>query len=141
MKAIIAIALSLMLPLLGLNGVASAQSTVAVRGTIAAVDCQSGTVVVNTASGQQTFDASNDSYASVDATNLPFCSLEGYVGAPATVWLTASGDQLRRHGCERHRSHRRGPGRGTGRGSAPHLGYRAGNGRGHGTSLPGSLRP
>ncbi|HLN13356.1 MAG TPA: hypothetical protein VK587_09200 [bacterium] len=94
MKAIIAIALSLMLPLLGLNGVASAQSTVAVRGTIATVDCQSGTVVVNTASGQQRFDASNDSYASVDATNLPFCSLEGYVGAPATVWLTASGDQL-----------------------------------------------
>lgn len=85
MKAIIAIALSIMLPFLGTSGVASAQSAVAVHGTIEAVDCQSGAVVMNTANGQQTFAASDNAYMNVDATNLPFCSLEGYVGAPATV--------------------------------------------------------
>jgi len=94
MKAIIAIALSIMLPFLGMSGVASAQSAVAVHGTIDAVDCQSQTVVLNTANGQQTIAASDNAYADVDATNLPFCSLEGYVGAPATVWVAASGNQL-----------------------------------------------
>ncbi len=94
MKAIIAIALSIMLPLLGLNGVASAQSAVAVYGTIDAVDCQSDTVVVTTATGQQTFYASDNAYATVDATDLPLCSLDGYVGAPATVWVTPSGNQF-----------------------------------------------
>jgi len=90
-QAIIAIGVSATLPFLGLSGVASAQSAVNVQGTIAAVDCQRQTMSVETANGRQTFAASGNAFTNVDATNLPFCSLEGYVGAPATVWL-ALGD-------------------------------------------------
>ena len=55
-QAVIAIVLSLALPLLGMGGVASAQSSaVNVQGTIDSVDCQAQTMVVDTPNGQQTF--------------------------------------------------------------------------------------
>ena len=94
MKTLVAIALSLALPFAGLTGTASAQSAVEIHGGIAAVDCQTQTVVVNTVDGQQMYAAAGDAYAEVDSTDLPLCGLEGYVGAPATVWLMASGNRL-----------------------------------------------
>ena len=91
--------------LIGTTGVAQAQPLPAgaaqtpppptyVQGTIDAVDCQAQTVVVDTANSQQTFLASDNAFTNVDATNLSFCSLEGYVGAPATVWLAPDDNQL-----------------------------------------------
>ena len=91
-RAITAVALSVILPVLGLSGVASAQSAMNIQGTIDTVNCQDATMVVDTPNGPQTFPASDNAFTNVGAANLPFCSLEGYVGAPATVWLAPDSD-------------------------------------------------
>ena len=94
-QAVIAIVLCVALPLLGMSGIASAQSSaVNIQGTIDAVDCQAQTMVIDTENGQQTFATSDNAFTNVDSANLPFCSLEGYIGAPATVWLAPENSQL-----------------------------------------------
>ncbi len=94
-QTVIAIVLSFALPFLAMSGIASAQSSaVNVQGTIDAVDCQAQTMVIDTSNGQQTFATSDNAFTNVDSANLPFCSLEGYVGAPATVWLASENSQL-----------------------------------------------
>ena len=59
MHKAIALALGVLVSLLGLAGVGSAQSTVQVQGTIQGVDCQSGTVDVATPDSTNTIAVEN----------------------------------------------------------------------------------
>jgi hypothetical protein len=94
MRQATALLLGVLLPLLGLAGIGNAQSSVQVQGTIQAVDCQAQTIVLDSTGGTNTIPF--DAYApvSVNSTSVPFCALQQYIGAPATVWLAASGNNF-----------------------------------------------
>ncbi len=94
MRKVIAVVLGVLLPLLGVAGVGQAQSAIQVQGTIQAVDCQAQTVVLSAPDGSNTIDAADYTAVLVNSTSVPFCSLEGYVGASATAWLISAGDQF-----------------------------------------------
>src|SRR5579864_8331823 len=94
MRTIISIVLGALLPLLGLTGIGQAQSAIEVQGTIASVDCVAGTVVLNASDGSETFGTGDYTAVLVNSTSVPFCSLEGYIGAPAAVWLVPDGSQF-----------------------------------------------
>src|SRR5216683_6030089 len=89
MRQAVALLLGMLLPLLGLSGIGNAQSTIQLQGTIQAVDCQSQTVLVNTAGGTNVVPVSPYAPVSVNSTSIPFCALQQYIGTPATVWLAA----------------------------------------------------
>src|SRR5579864_1138144 len=94
MRTIISIVLGALLPLLGLTGIGQAQSAIEVQGTIASVDCVAGTVVLNASDGSETFGTGDYTAVLVNSTSVPFCSLEGYIGAPTNVWLIPDGSQF-----------------------------------------------
>ena len=94
MRQATALLLGILLPLLGLSGIGNAQSAVQVQGTIQAVDCQSQTVVVSGPGGTNTVPVAAYTPVLVNSTSVPFCALQQYIGAPATVWLVASGNEF-----------------------------------------------
>jgi hypothetical protein len=94
MQKAIALALGVLVSLLGLAGVGSAQSTVQVQGTIQGVDCQSGTVVVATSDSTNTIAVAPYTAILVDSRAVPLCDLQQYVGSPATIWVVADGNQI-----------------------------------------------
>ncbi|HEV2358280.1 MAG TPA: hypothetical protein VGZ23_11815 [bacterium] len=96
MRTWLAIALSVLLPILGLAGIGEAQTGVALQGTLQSVDCQAGTVVLDTANGTNTLPLAQGSTAVVNSTTIPLCNLQDYqyAGATATVWLVASDSQF-----------------------------------------------
>lgn len=94
MRKWVALALGVLVPLLGLAGVGSAQSTVQVQGTIEGVDCQAQTLVVATPGSTNTIAAAPYTAVLVDSRAVPLCDLQQYVGSQATVWLVASGNQF-----------------------------------------------
>ena len=94
MRKAIAVLIGVLLPFLGLAGVGQAQSAIQVQGTIQSVDCQNGTVELNGPTGSNTLAATDYTAVLVNSTSVPFCTLQQYVGAPATVWLVASGSEF-----------------------------------------------
>ena len=94
MRKAIALALGMLLPILGLADVGLAQSAVNVQGVIQSVDCQSQTVVLSGGSGSNTLAASEVTAVLVNSTGVPFCALGQYVGDPATAWLLPSGTEF-----------------------------------------------
>jgi len=94
MRKWVALALGVLVPLLGLAGVGSAQSTVQVQGTIQAVDCQQGTVVVATPDSVNTIAVAPNTAVLVDSQAISLCDLQQYVGSQATVWLVPSGNEF-----------------------------------------------
>ncbi|HKV46252.1 MAG TPA: hypothetical protein VJT32_16505, partial [bacterium] len=94
MRKLIAVVLGVLLPLLGVTGIGQAQSAIQVQGIIESVDCGAGTVVLSAPNGSTTVGVANYTAVLVNSTSIPFCSLEGYVGAPATVWLIPDGNQF-----------------------------------------------
>ena len=96
MRKPIALLLGTLLPLLGLSGVGRAQSSVQVQGIIQSVDCQAQAVVLNDAATgvSNTIVAAPYTPVLVGSTSIAFCTLEQYLGAPASAWLVASGNQL-----------------------------------------------
>jgi hypothetical protein len=98
-QKLIAIAIAALTPFLGLGGLggagqAQAQTAAEVQGTIEAVDCNSGNVTLDYAGTAETVDASDTTAVAVGDSSVPFCSLEGYVGAPADAWVVPYGDQF-----------------------------------------------
>jgi hypothetical protein len=95
-----ALALAALLPFLGLAGIGPVQQAQAqqaeleVDGIIQSVDCQDGSMTLSANDGLNTIDATNDTAVLINTTSVPFCSLEGFVGAPATAWLQPNGDQF-----------------------------------------------
>jgi hypothetical protein len=99
MCRILALALGAILPFVGLAGIdplpsAQAQQAVEVSGNIQSVDCQDGYMTLATNNGVDTVYPSNDAAVLINSTTVPFCSLAGYVGAPATVWQLPYGNQF-----------------------------------------------
>jgi hypothetical protein len=83
-----------MLPLLGLAGVGQAQTSLQVQGTIQGVDCQAQTVVLAGPTGSNTIAVTPYTAVLVNSTSVPFCTLQQYIGAPATAVLMASGNEF-----------------------------------------------
>ena len=96
MRRVIALALGILMPALGVTGVGQAQSTsaVQVQGVIEAVDCQSGTIQLSNGNGTSTIYAAPYTTALVGTTSVPFCSLGTYVGAPAAIWVVPDSGQF-----------------------------------------------
>jgi hypothetical protein len=94
MRSVVAIALGLLVPFLGLAGVGEAQSTIEVQGTIQAVDCDAQTITVNNGGSVNTIAVTPGTAISIDSANVPLCSLQQYIGAPITVWLAANGNDF-----------------------------------------------
>jgi len=94
MRKWVALALGVLVPLLGLAGVGSAQSTVQVQGTIQAVDCQQGTVVVATPDNTNTIAVAPYTAVLVDSQAVSLCDLQQYVGSQATILLVPSGNEF-----------------------------------------------
>jgi hypothetical protein len=76
-------------------GIVHAQNVIAIQGTIQAADCQANTLALKAADGStRVFSAASSTAVFVDSAAASFCTLPQYVGRGATVWITASGDQL-----------------------------------------------
>ncbi len=94
MRSVVAIALGLLVPFLGLAGVGEAQSTIEVQGTIQAVDCDAQTITVDNGGSVNTIAVTPGTAISIDSANVPLCALQQYIGAPITVWLAANGNDF-----------------------------------------------
>src|SRR5579875_2874440 len=94
MRSVVAIALGLLVPFLGLAGVGEAQSTIEVQGTIQAVDCDAQTNTVDNGGSVNTIAVTPGTAISIDSANVPLCALQQYIGAPITVWLAANGNDF-----------------------------------------------
>ncbi len=94
MRKAAALLLGTLLPFSGLSGIGHAQSSVQIQGTIQAVDCQAQTVVLSGPSASNTIAAGPYTAVLVNSTSVPFCSLQQYLGASATAWLLASGNEF-----------------------------------------------
>jgi hypothetical protein len=94
MRKAIAIVLGPLLVILGLAGAGLAQSGVQVQGTIQSVDCQSQTVVLNGSGGSNTLTVGDSTAVLVNSASVPFCTLQQYVGSPATAWLLPTGNEF-----------------------------------------------
>ncbi len=111
-----------------------------IQGTVDAVDCQAQTMVIGTPRGPETLRVSDNAFTNVDEANLPFCSLGGYVSAPATVWF-ATGDRQRvATEIDVTGPVATTPASRRGRVAPSHLGCRPGHRRRCGTALPGDPR-
>jgi hypothetical protein len=92
----IAIFLGVLTALLSLSDVGQAQppASVQVQGTIRAVDCNAQTVALDTGGGSGVYRTAGGASITLNSVGAPLCALQQYPGAPATVWLTASGNEL-----------------------------------------------
>ena len=94
MRKAIALVLGALLPVLGFSGIGQAQSSIQVEGTIQAIDCRAQTVVLASPGASNTVAAAPYTAVLVDSTSVSFCSLQQYLGAPASAWLVASGSEF-----------------------------------------------
>jgi hypothetical protein len=92
----IAIFVGVLTALLGLSDVGQAQppASVQVQGTIRAVDCNAQAVTLDTGGGSGVYRAAGGASITINSVGAPLCALQQYPGVAATVWLTASGNEL-----------------------------------------------
>jgi hypothetical protein len=91
--AITATTLTVLVACLGLAATGDAQvpQAVQIQGTLQAADCQNGRVTLTTASGDDSFQATNQTAAYVNGGAVDFCSLQSYAGDSATAMLIPTG--------------------------------------------------
>lgn len=96
MKRGIAVLVGVLVVLLSLSDVGQAQApaSVQVQGTIRAVDCYAQAVTLDTGGGTGVYRTAGAATFYVNSTGTSLCALQQVVGAPATVWLTALGNEL-----------------------------------------------
>ena len=96
MRQAIALALGVLMALLGWSDVGHAQAPQSVRfqATIRAVDCYALTLRLDTGAGVGIYRAAGAATFYVNGVGVPLCSLQQFIGAPASVWLTALGNEL-----------------------------------------------
>jgi hypothetical protein len=96
MKRSVGVILGVLTVLLSLSDVGQAQppASVQVQGTIRAVDCYAQTVTLDSDGGTHVYRAAGAASFSINSASAPLCALQQAVGAPATVWLTALGNEL-----------------------------------------------
>lgn len=93
MKQVAAAALSALVVILGMTGLAQAQG-IQVRGVIQAVDCQTNALVLSSSDGVHVLPLAHDASVFVNSAPASFCNLTHYIGSTATVTITAVGNQL-----------------------------------------------
>lgn len=99
MTRILAVVLGVLLPFLGLAGIGPLQSAQAqqqaaeVDGNTQAVDSQNGNMTLTASYGVNTVYPSDNTPVLINNTAVPFCTLVGFVGAPASAWLEPNGNQ------------------------------------------------
>ena len=83
-----------LLACLGLAGTGDAQAAQAVQiqGTLQAASCDTGLVTFDTASGSNSFQATDQTAAFVNGAAADFCSLQSHAGASATAFLIPAGN-------------------------------------------------
>ena len=80
---------------LGFAGAGSAQTTgLQVQGTLAAVNCRTGELTLNTSGGATTVQATNQSAVYLNGSPIALCSLASYRGAPATAVIVPSDNEF-----------------------------------------------
>ncbi len=96
MRRLSVVTVMVLLPCLGLAGVANAQvaQSLQVQGTVQSVDCQAGQVSLATSGGTDTFQATDQTAAYANGTAVPLCSLQSYVGDSATATVVPAGSAL-----------------------------------------------
>jgi hypothetical protein len=96
MRHAVALALGVLIALLGWPDAGRAQAPQSIRfaATILAVDCNAMTVTLDTGAGRGVYRAAGAATFYANEAGLALCGLQQYVGAPASVWLTASGNEL-----------------------------------------------
>lgn len=94
MHKAIALWLGILLPVVGLSGIAQAQSPVQIQGTVQAVDCKAHTIILGSPGTSNTVAEAPFTAVLVNSTNVPLCSLQQYIGASATAWLVATDNKF-----------------------------------------------
>jgi len=96
MRQVTALALGLLIALLGWPEVGRAQAPQSVRfqATIRAVDCNASTVALDTGARVGVYRAAGAATFYVNGAGVSLCHLQQYLGAPASVWVTALGNEL-----------------------------------------------
>lgn len=92
----VVVLIGVLVALLGLSDVGHTQppSSIQIQGTIRAVDCYAQSVTLDTGGGTGVYRAAGAATIRVNALSVPVCALQQYLGASATVWLTAAGNEL-----------------------------------------------
>jgi hypothetical protein len=94
MRAAFLAAVSVLVTVLGLSGLAQAQNWVRLQGTIQAVDCQTGTLVLRAPGEKHVMPVSPTARIFVNSAPIGLCTLRQYVGSYASVAVTAVNSQL-----------------------------------------------
>jgi hypothetical protein len=90
----IALMLAALVVALGAPTAAQAQNAIPMQGTIQAVDCQKGAIVLNAQDGTHILPVASNVRTSVQSAAVSFCALRQYVGSGAVVYVAAVGNQL-----------------------------------------------
>jgi len=96
MRQVTALALVVLMALLGWSDTSYAQAPQSIRfqATIRAVDCNALTMTLDTGAGVGVYRAAGAATFFVDGVGVALCDLKRYIGAPTSVWLTALGNEL-----------------------------------------------
>lgn len=96
MKRGVAVLVGVLLALLSLSDIGRAQppASVQIQGTIRAVDCNAQTVTLDTGGGTGVYRTAGAATFYINSTGTSLCALQQVAGAPATVRLTALGNEL-----------------------------------------------
>ena len=97
MLRLVAVAVAALIPFIGLNGIGQAQTVAEITGDVQAVDCNAGTITLDANGNPDNADtiyASDSTAVTVESSSVPFCTLDGYIGAPVTAWVVPYGSQL-----------------------------------------------
>jgi hypothetical protein len=94
MRARAVVLLGVVVSVLMLPGIGSAQGPLQLQGTIQGVDCRAQTVTLGGPGGVNTLTVGPYTAVLINASSVPLCALRRYIGVPATAWLIASGSQF-----------------------------------------------
>jgi len=85
MRAAFLAAISVLVTVLGVSGLAQAQDVVRLQGAIQAVDCQTGTLVLRAPAEKHVLPVSATVGIFVNSAPIGLCTLRQYVGSYASV--------------------------------------------------------
>jgi len=94
MRAAFLAAISVLVTVLGVSGLAQAQNWVRIEGTIQAVDCQRGTLVLRAPGETHVLPVPPTTGIFVNSAAIGLCTLRQYVGSYASVAVTAVDSRL-----------------------------------------------
>jgi hypothetical protein len=94
MRRVAAVALAVVVVILGAAGAGSAQNFIQVNGVIQAYDCQTNALVLRAPDGVHVFPLAPNAAVYLNSTPLAFCALRQYVGSYAVASVGANEGQF-----------------------------------------------